>query len=104
MTTGILVSSKVKIPHVGWSSIVPADNATWNDTILENTHPGKAVYFVHSYMSNPTNNSSRLANCIYGDNIIAAVIRKENVFGCQFHPEKSGNVGLKILEKFLKFT
>lgn len=94
-------SLKVKIPHIGWSSIEPAAGATWKETILESTAPGDAVYFVHSYMSCPVHQSARLAEGFYGENNIAAVISNKNVFGCQFHPEKSGETGLKILETFL---
>ena len=103
MKTSISGSLKVKKPHIGWSSIEPAAGTSWKGTILESTAPGDAVYFVHSYMSCPVHQSARLAECVYGENNIAAVIHSESVFGCQFHPEKSGGVGLEILKSFLNF-
>ncbi len=58
-----------------------------------------AVYFVHSFASIPVDASCRLAECSYGGHEIVAAIRKNKMYGCQFHPEKSGLIGLKILEK-----
>jgi glutamine amidotransferase len=52
-------------------------------------------------MTNPLNNHNRLADYIYGDHRIAAVVEKKGIIGCQFHPEKSGKIGLKMLKKFL---
>lgn len=92
-----------KIPHIGWSELLPEDDiSTWKNSILEHVKAKDSVYFVHSFMSVPSNDYNRLANCEYGGQKIAAVIRKDNVFGCQFHPEKSGDVGLKILSQFIK--
>lgn len=94
-------SFKVKIPHIGWTPIEPAAGKCWKDTILGSNAPGDAVYFVHSHMSCPIHESARLAECIYAGRTIVAAIHSASVFGCQFHPEKSGETGLKILEKFL---
>ena len=93
--------TSVKIPHIGWNSLVASEGATWNGTILQNSAPGDAVYFVHSFMANPADPAMRLADCLYGGNLITAVIRKGNVVGCQFHPEKSGLCGLKALSNFI---
>jgi imidazole glycerol-phosphate synthase subunit HisH len=91
-----------KIPHIGWNSLaVSNDLKNWATGLLQNINPGEAVYFVHSFMANPKNPSHRLADCSYGGRRVSAVIQKENVFGCQFHPEKSGEVGLKVLQSFL---
>lgn len=93
--------ASVKIPHIAWNSMVLAEEAaTWNGTILQNSTPGDAVYFVHSFMALPENPSMRIADCLYGGNRISAVLGNRNVVGCQFHPEKSGENGIKILEKF----
>jgi glutamine amidotransferase len=62
---------------------------------------GDAAYFVHSFMAEPSNQINRVADAIYGGHRISAVISKENITGCQFHPEKSGEVGLKILRRFI---
>ncbi len=93
--------NSMKIPHIGWNSSVIAEGATWNKTILQNSTPGDAFYFVHSFMAEPDDPEMRIADCLYGGNQIAAVIGRGNVFGCQFHPEKSGAAGLKILQNFL---
>lgn len=91
-----------KIPHIGWSAIYPANpSIRWANTVLENISPGDAVYFVHSFMAVPKNPEHQLADCIYGGHRIPAVISHKHVLGCQFHPEKSGEVGLKILRKFI---
>ena len=52
-------------------------------------------------MAQPSNPNHLIAGCLYGDNFIPAVIQSENIMGCQFHPEKSGKVGLKMLNNFL---
>lgn len=90
-----------KIPHIGWNALYPSDTSRdWGGTVLENTAAGDAVYFVHSFMALPTDPAHRIADCIYGDHKVAAAISNANVMGCQFHPEKSGEVGLKILRTF----
>jgi glutamine amidotransferase len=60
-----------------------------------------SVYLVHSYTAVPDDPAHRLADCLYGGRLISAAIRAGNVYGCQFHPEKSGNVGLGVLTRFL---
>tara|TARA_A100001011_G_C14161275_1_gene778348 strand:- start:87 stop:737 length:651 start_codon:yes stop_codon:yes gene_type:complete len=98
-----LDGEKLKIPHIGWSNIMkPVDkDIDWSDTFLRGINESSAVYFVHSYMAQPDNFDHLLAGCLYGDNFIPAVICSDNVIGCQFHPEKSGKVGLKMLNNFL---
>jgi glutamine amidotransferase len=90
-----------KIPHIGWSALQPS-NATvvWHHTLLEDNRQGDAAYFVHSFMAVPTNSAHRIADCLYGGHKIAATIGRDHITGCQFHPEKSGEVGLKILRRF----
>lgn len=91
-----------KIPHIGWNGLVPPTNgAEWGDTLLAGVVPGDAVYFVHSFMASPADSADRLADCNYDGVAIPAVVRRGNVCGCQFHPEKSGAVGLSILGRFL---
>jgi glutamine amidotransferase len=92
-----------KIPHIGWSSLAfPAGCKSWENTLLQKIKPGEAAYFVHSFMANPANPVHRIADCRYGGHPVAAAIQRDNVFGCQFHPEKSGEVGLTILRQFLE--
>jgi glutamine amidotransferase len=92
----------LKVPHIGWSGLQPAEGGGWDGTLLADNHPGNEVYFVHSFMADPVDRRHRLADSVYGGNRIAAVITKDNVSGCQFHPEKSGEFGLKILGRFLR--
>ena len=91
----------LKIPHIGWNSLVVTEGALWNGSILQNSTPGDAFYFVHSFMAEPKDPSMRIADCFYGGNRISAVIGVKNVIGCQFHPEKSHSIGLRILANFL---
>lgn len=85
----------LKIPHIGWNSLKIKDNATLFKGIADNSY----VYFVHSYYLKAKDESVVKATTEYSTCIHASV-EKENVFGCQFHPEKSGDVGLKILKNF----
>jgi glutamine amidotransferase len=96
------ISGKIqKIPHIGWGSIIPSEyRHDWKNTILEDSVPGEATYFVHSFISQTTDPMHRLADCFYGGYRVPAVIAKGHIMGCQFHPEKSGEVGLRILRRF----
>ena len=94
---------KLTLPHIGWNALKKSDNIkNWDKTVLENNKVSDEVYFIHSYMAAPTDNLNRIADCIYGGHKISAVVMKDNIAGCQFHPEKSGEVGLKIIKKFLE--
>lgn len=91
-----------KIPHIGWNALVlPQGREGWEGTLLQHVKPGEAVYFVHSFMANPTAPGHRIADCLYGGMPVSAAIGRDNVQGCQFHPEKSGEVGLRVLRRFL---
>lgn len=93
-----------KIPHIGWNSLKPSkDCQNWKKTPLDKVEQDEEVYFIHSFMANPSFSENRLADCFYGGLPIAAFIKEKNIFGCQFHPEKSGKVGLKILKSFVSF-
>lgn len=92
-----------KIPHIGWNEILPhSPQADWKGTILEGLESETSVYFVHSFMSMPANPGDRLADCVYDGRRLPAAIRSGLLYGCQFHPEKSGMSGLRILRNFLK--
>jgi len=97
---------EVKIPHVGWASIYADSNQLcdahrWEKTLLKKTKPGTEFYFVHSFVCQPKHSEDVLAVAFYGDTPFAAAIKKGNIMGCQFHPEKSGVEGLKVLQMFL---
>jgi glutamine amidotransferase len=91
-----------KIPHVGWNELTdPNQGGSSQSCLLNEISPGGAVYFVHSFMANPLASSHLIAECNYGGTRIPAIVQNNNVYGCQFHPEKSGSLGLKILKNFL---
>lgn len=91
----------LKIPHVGWRELQTANSShQWKDSCLRNVEYQDSVYFVHSYMAVPSHPDNVLATCEYGKSAIVAAIAKSNVVGLQFHPELSGDVGLRILEAF----
>jgi glutamine amidotransferase len=91
-----------KIPHIGWNELIPTDSkVNWDKSILRNIGSNKSVYFVHSFMVMPEKKSNRIANCVYGGHEVVAMIARDNITGCQFHPEKSGEVGLNILRNFV---
>jgi imidazole glycerol-phosphate synthase subunit HisH len=91
-----------KIPHMGWNSLHQAGLA-WPGTILEGLKDGAEVYFVHSFFAVTKNPQHVLATTSYaGETFCSVSTNGKNVFGCQFHPEKSSNVGLKILENFIR--
>ena len=90
-----------KIPHVGWNTLVKSVGChNWTGTVLHNIGPQDAVYFTHSFMAKPVDAKNSIADCIYGGGRVPAVVGHENILGCQFHPEKSGAVGLNILRNF----
>ncbi len=91
-----------KVPHIGWSALQPSGAYRgWDGTLLQDNRLGEAAYFVHSYMAAPSNPAHRLAECEYGGHLVSAAIGRDHITGCQFHPEKSGEVGLKILRRFI---
>lgn len=88
------------IPHMGWNELVRPAHTEWRGTMLENIPDRSEVYFVHSYCVFPENKKYSLANTIYGKQEFCTVIRKDNIFGTQFHPEKSGSVGIEMVRYF----
>ena len=88
------IPNNLKIPHIGWNALHFKNNSKIYKYINEND----CVYFVHSFYAADCDESVT-ATAEYGKELTASV-QKGNVYGCQFHPEKSGNVGLKILKAF----
>ncbi len=89
-------NGKYKLPHIGWNQInIVKDSKIFKD-IENNSH----MYFVHSYEFIPKDKSVTSATTDYSSNIVCAV-EKENIFGTQFHPEKSDKTGLKIIDNFI---
>lgn len=93
-----------KVPHVGWTQIYmpefQAEPVMWDKTILKGISNEDFFYFVHSFTAKP-DEKFRLADAEYGGRKISAVIKKDNLYGCQFHPEKSGEAGLRIIQNFV---
>jgi len=91
-----------KIPHIGWNELkYPSSLSMWEGTIFSELKGRPPVYFVHSFTVIPDSDTNRLADTCYDDSLISAAIYSDNIYGCQFHPEKSGLDGLKILQSFL---
>lgn len=84
----------LKVPHMGWNELIVKDNA-----LFENDRSDKYVYFVHSYHASDVPQEYEIGKAHYGYKFTAAV-QKDNIFGLQFHPEKSGDVGLNMLKRF----
>ncbi|MBR2043441.1 MAG: imidazole glycerol phosphate synthase subunit HisH [Clostridia bacterium] len=91
------IPQSLKIPHIGWNAL----HFTKSNPLFKYINEGDCVYFVHSFYAYGCE-ASLIATAEYGKEITAAVA-KDNIFGCQFHPEKSGEVGLKILKAFCEF-
>ena len=89
-------SEELKIPHIGWNSLTFPNRGRLFEGIPENSY----VYFVHSYYLKAADERIVTAATEYGATIHASV-EKDNIFACQFHPEKSSDVGLKILKNFI---
>lgn len=87
----------LKIPHIGWNSLKYPNKGRLFEGIAEDSY----VYFVHSYYLQAQEAEIVKAATEYGT-LIHASVEKDNIFACQFHPEKSSDVGMKILENFLK--
>ena len=87
---------KYKLPHIGWNQI----NIVKDSKIFKNIENNSHMYFVHSYEFIPKDKNVISATTDYSSNIVCSV-EKENIFGTQFHPEKSDKIGLKIIDNFI---
>ena len=90
-------NGKYKLPHIGWNQI----NIVKESNIFKDIENNSHMYFVHSYEFIPEDKNVISATTDYSSNIVCAV-EKENIFGTQFHPEKSDKIGLKIIDNFIK--
>lgn len=94
----MLPKISVKVPHMGWNNL---EMIRKDSKLLNGIEDGSWVYFVHSYRINPTDKSIVVATSQYGGTLSAAM-EQENVFGTQFHPEKSGVVGSRIIRNYIE--
>ena len=93
------VSEEYKIPHIGWNALeLVTDKEGNRSELFKYTENGDHVYFVHSYYA--TDCDEHCAALTEYGSMLTAAVAKDNILGCQFHPEKSGDVGLKILKAF----
>ncbi len=94
-----------RVPHIGWNHLAtPETGRSWRSTLLEEfegKHP--AFYFVHSFAAQPLDPDIRLADTVYGGHRICAAVQRENVMATQFHPERSGEMGLHLIRHFMSY-
>jgi len=93
-----------RVPHIGWNNLdTPTTGRDWQGTILEPlVRMPTAVYFVHSFSAHPTDEHDVLAECIYGGHRLCAAVQRGNLVATQFHPERSGEVGLSVARRFIE--
>ncbi|WP_100012185.1 imidazole glycerol phosphate synthase subunit HisH [Lentibacillus sediminis] len=89
------ISNTVKVPHMGWNTLRQHAPSPLLEDITDNTY----VYFVHSYAVKDYQEETLISSTEYGG-IVPAIVQKDNIIGMQFHPEKSGSAGLKLLQNF----
>lgn len=89
-----------KLPHISWNEIHRKDT-DWRGTLLNGINDKGDVYFVHSYICKPRNKEVVLSTTKYGRVEFCSSIEQKNIYACQFHPEKSGEMGLKIISNFI---
>lgn len=91
--------TNIKLPNIGWKNLII--NSKNENPITKNITENDFFYFVHSFAAFDVKDLTTVINSNYYDIIFPAIIQKDNIFGCQFHPEKSANSGLKLLKNFI---
>lgn len=97
-------SDDFKVPQIGWNRIaVPRCRLkdSWDGSILDGIEDGSFFYFVHSYKCEPDDMQTLLAETVYGRDTFCSAVKSKNIWGCQFHPERSGPKGLRLYKNFL---
>lgn len=98
---------RAKVPQIGWNSVEPpvkAESGTWSSRLLHGIEAGAYMYFVHSFAVLPKHAGDLIAETQYAGLRFCSVLANANVYGCQFHPEKSGKAGLQLIENFLSIV
>ena len=99
----VVNDKKMRVPHIGWNNIQKySKQNNWNSTPLANISEQDYLYFIHSYYAKPADLNNILSISQYQEFEFCSSVQKENVFGFQFHPEKSAEQGLSIYKNFLK--
>jgi len=96
-------TTKGKLPHISWNEITPK-LIDWNNTMFDGVTDKDNFYFVHSYICKPNDNSMILSTTEYGEIEFCSAIQKNNIYGCQFHPEKSAGSGMNVINNYLKIV
>jgi glutamine amidotransferase len=97
-------NKRIKIPQIAWNSIFPSVSGGWLETPLEDIKENEDFYFVHSFYVVPEDENIILSKSTYGNTTYASSILSDNIFACQFHPEKSAKEGIKIYKKWAKIN
>ena len=97
------VKNNDKLPHVSWNEIKPK-TIEWKGTVMDKIEPNSDMYFVHSFVVVPDDEYNILSITEYGGYEFCSAVKKDNIYGTQFHPEKSGKIGLKVIENFIKIV
>lgn len=95
----------LKVPNIGWHPLSRPegrDESFWKSSIFRTVSNDCDMYFIHSFAGYPDDPSHWLSRTLYGKHWFCSAVQKENVIGCQFHPEKSGEAGLEIIRNFLE--
>ena len=85
----------IKLPHIAWSSIINNNHVDYKNTILNNINNYSEMYHVHSYYAEPQNKNNILSYSMYNDFKFCSTVKKNNIYGCQYHPEKVQKMDLK---------
>jgi glutamine amidotransferase len=103
LKTNLELGQITKVPNIGWRSLEISNHSNAiGDTLFSDIQYENEYYFLHSYACFPAARSNIIAYSTYGGNKFAAVVRKDNIFGCQFHPEKSRSAGIQFLENYFR--
>ena len=93
-----------KLPHVSWNGISTLRMSDWKGTILDSIDIDEDMYFVHSYYAKPTNQSDILSFSRYSGYEYCSTVKHNNIYGCQYHPEKSAAAGLRVISNFVNIN
>ncbi len=96
-----LLEEESKLPHISWNNLIEPVEKKWNGTILEDLNPSSEFYFVHTYAAEPDDESDILSLTNYSGLNFCSSVKKNNIYGFQFHPEKSSRNGLQLIHNFI---